>query len=574
MQASGKLDEAIESYRNAVKIDPSFAAGWNNLGKAALSTAGKLSEAIIAFEKSAVRWNRRDPGTFFNLGRARSGELGDTARGLAALDRALQLNPKYAEALNQRGVLLHTTRRTEEAIAAYKQAAAVRPDYAEAHNNLAVAFQTMRDYDAAIGAYRRAIEIRPNYPDVYGNLAQALSQIGELDAALETYRTAQSLAADRRSASGMMLFLHTHPDFDAVAILREHKWWEQTFPKPLYAEIKPHDNDRDPEQLPVHRLPVGRFERTPGAGRFMLPVFSHHDHEKFEIVCYYDNVEADSMTERIKQLADVWHESSRLRDAELAERIRADKIDIIVDLLMHAKRGNRMLARAEAESCAVQISYLAYCSTTGLPTIDYRISDPFLDPPGIDESVYTEKTARVSTSYWCYSVPTASVEVAPPPSEKNGYATFGCMNNFWKVSRVAIDMWRDLLGRIPNSRLLVHTHEGSHRQRFIERLAVDASRVEFVGFQPAVDYFRTFSRIDVSLDPFPYGGGTTTCDSLWMGVPVVSRMGATAVLAVMWTGALPFECRTAGTSCIRSRELCADCSVDCRRCRAASAAAI
>jgi predicted O-linked N-acetylglucosamine transferase (SPINDLY family) len=233
------------------------------------------------------------------------------------------------------------------------------------------------------------------------------------------------------------------------------------------------------------------------------------------------------MTERLKQHADEWHATCRLRDADLAERIRVDKIDIVVDLLMHAK-GNRMLALAR-KPAPVQISYLAYCSTTGLPTIDYRISDPYLDPPGRDQSCYVEKTERVSASYWCYSVPTASPDIEPPPSERNGFVTFGCMNNFWKVSKIAIDMWRDLMHRLPTSRLVVHSHDGSHRARFIERLGVDASRVKFVGFQPAVEYFRTFSRIDVSLDPYPYGGGTTTCDSLWMGVPVVSRMGDTAV---------------------------------------------
>ena len=524
LQASGKLDQAIEAYRTSVKIDPNFAAGWNNLG-AAQSTAGNVKEAISAFERSASI-NPREAGTFFNLGRA-LGELGENTRAIAALDRALTLNPAYAEALNQRGVLFQTIGRIDEAIADYRKAAAVKPDFADVYNNLGVALQSKRDFDAAIEAYQRAISIRPGYADVYGNLAQALSQIGELDQSLETYRSAQKLAADRRSASGMMLFLHTHPDFDAPAILREHKWWEEAYPKPLYSQITPHTNDRDPDRrLRIAYLSADLNEHP--AGRFMLPVLQNHDRKNLEIICYYDIGESDAMTQRLRQYADEWHHTWRLNDAQLAAKIREDKIDIVVDLLMHAK-GNRMLALAR-KPAPVQISYLAYCSTTGLPTIDYRISDPYLDPPGFDESVYTEKTARVSASYWCYSVPTASPEVESPPSEAKGFVTFGCMNNFWKVSRVAIGMWSDLLSCVPDSRLVVHTHEGKHRQRFIDRLGgIDPSRVEFVGFQPAADYFRTFGRIDISLDPFPYGGGTTTCDSLWMGVPVISRMGQTAV---------------------------------------------
>jgi protein O-GlcNAc transferase len=523
LQASGRMEEAVAVYRKLVELRPGFAAGWNNLG-AALSMSGRTSDAIASFERAA-EIDPRDAGTNFNLGRA-FGELGENDRALAALKKALDLKPNYADAMNQRGVIFQSTGRVDEALTAFQQAIAMRPDYAEAHNNLGVAHQVKRDYQSAIEAHRRAIQIRPNYPDACGNLAQALSQVGELDESLKAYYTARSLTADRRTASGMMLFIHTHPEFDAAAILREHQIWEATYPRPLYKDIKPHSNNRAANRrLRVAYLSADLNEHP--AGRFMLPVMQHHDHREFEIICYYDNRDSDSMTERLRQHTDEWHNTGRLIDAQLAEKIRADKIDIVVDLLMHA-RGNRMLTLAR-KPAPVQISYLAYCSTTGLPTVDYRISDPYLDPPGVDESVYSEKTARVSASYWCYSAPDAAPEVTPPPSESNHYVTFGCMNNFWKVSKVAIRMWGELLQRIPNSRLLVHSHEGGHRQKFINRLGVDQARVEFSGFQPAAEYFHTFSRIDISLDPFPYGGGTTTCDSLWMGVPVVSRMGATAV---------------------------------------------
>ena len=523
LQAAGRMTEAVEAYRRALDIDPRFAPGWNELG-AAQFMAGRSDEAIASFQRAA-ELNPNDAGSHFNLAQAISAG-GETARAMEAVDRALSLQPRYAQAWNQRGVILMSMGRTDDAVDAFSRAVQFQPGLAIAFNNLGVAEQKRFHFDKAIAAHRRAIELQNNYGDAYGNLAQALSMSGEPDAALETYRLARQRAADRRCMSSMMFFLHTHPDFDAKAIAREHRDWEDTFARPLYSQIAPHTNDRNPDRrLRVAYLSADLNENP--AGRFMLPVLENHDRDQVEIVCYYNLAQSDAMTNRLKTHADEWHEIWRLSDAELAQKIRDDRIDVLVDLMMHSK-GSRLLALAR-KPAPVQVAYLAYCSTTGVSAIDYRISDPCLDPPGVDESIYVEKTARVSASYWVYPPPEAAPEVSPSPSESGGPMTFGCLNNFWKISRVTIEMWRELLQRSPNSRLLVHCHEGPQRQKLIERLAADASRVDFVAFQPAPEYFRTFSRIDISLDPFPYGGGTTTCDSLWMGVPVISRRGDTAV---------------------------------------------
>jgi predicted O-linked N-acetylglucosamine transferase (SPINDLY family) len=523
LQAAGRLPEAVEAYRRALDIEPHFAPGWNELG-AAQFMAGRGDEAIASFQRAA-ELNPNDAGSHFNLSQALSA-TGETERALQAVDRALALQPSYAQAWNQRGVILMSVGRTDDAVEAFTRAVQFQPGLAIAFNNLGVAEQKRFHFDKAIAAHRRAIEFQSNYGDAYGNLAQALSMSGEGDAALETYRVARQKAADRRCMSSMMFFLHTHPDFDAKAIAREHRDWEDTFARPLYSQISPHTNDRNPDRrLRVAYLSADLNENP--AGRFMLPLLENHDHNEVEIVCYYNLALSDAMTDRLRAHADEWHESWRFSDAELAQKVRNDRIDVLVDLMMHSK-GSRLLALAR-KPAPVQMVYLAYCSSTGVSAIDYRISDPYLDPPGTDESVYVEKTARVSGSYWVYPVPVAAPEVSPVPSESAGFVTFGCMNNFWKVSRVAIGMWKELLRRMPDSRLLVHCHEGPQRQRFIERLAIEPSRVDFVAFQPATDYFRTFSRVDISLDPFPFGGGTTTCDSLWMGVPVVSRRGDTAV---------------------------------------------
>jgi predicted O-linked N-acetylglucosamine transferase (SPINDLY family) len=177
----------------------------------------------------------------------------------------------------------------------------------------------------------------------------------------------------------------------------------------------------------------------------------------------------------------------------------------------------------------VQVTYLAYCSTTGVDAIDYRITDRFLDPPG-EEAHYTETSIRLPGCYWCYSAPPVG---APPPTQRgSGPPTFGCLNNFAKVTDATLALWVELLRRVPEASLVLYARGASHRERVlaaVRRAALAESRVRFVGYQPLREYLETYRSIDVGLDPYPYAGGTTTCDALWMGVPVVTLTGATAV---------------------------------------------
>jgi predicted O-linked N-acetylglucosamine transferase (SPINDLY family) len=262
----------------------------------------------------------------------------------------------------------------------------------------------------------------------------------------------------------------------------------------------------------------------------MLPLLSHRDKERYEVYCYTDVRRTDALTDALKAQVNIWQQTSGLNDEDLARLIQNDKIDILIDLTMHMK-GSRLLAFAR-KPAPVQVTYLAYCSTTGLDAIDYRLSDPHLDPPGMDESIYSEKTIRLPRTYWCYPRPEGAPEVGPLPYTTNGFVTFGCLNNYCKVTSKTLAMWRDLLVQVPDSRLIVHALEGRHRHEALEYFAagrVDPQRVEFVGQMPLADYLAQYLRIDIVLDPFPYGGGTTTCDALYMGVPVVTLKGDTAV---------------------------------------------
>jgi predicted O-linked N-acetylglucosamine transferase (SPINDLY family) len=261
----------------------------------------------------------------------------------------------------------------------------------------------------------------------------------------------------------------------------------------------------------------------------VLPLLSAHDHQKIQVYCYSDVGCSDSWTEKIRQHADVWRDVMGLSHEQLAELIRRDGIDILVDLALHTA-GSRLLVLAR-KPAPVQVTYLAYCSTSGMETIDYRISDSHLDPPGNGDEHYSERTIRIPT-YWCYQPAIESATVGTPPMVASHRVTFGCLNHFSKITGPTLAAWCRLLESVPESCLILHAPQGSHRLRLrdsLKREEIDPERLTFVDRVPMQDYLEQYRRIDIGLDPFPYGGGTTTCDALWMGVPVVSLSGRTAV---------------------------------------------
>jgi predicted O-linked N-acetylglucosamine transferase (SPINDLY family) len=292
---------------------------------------------------------------------------------------------------------------------------------------------------------------------------------------------------------------------------------------------RPHTNDCSPDR----RLRIGYVSpdfRSHPVGTFLLPLLESHDHQGFEIFCYSSVRVPDAITARCRAQADVWRDALGMSDEQLAGAIRDDRIDVLVDLTMHMA-DNRLLVFAR-KPAPVQVTYLAYCGTTGLAAMDYRLTDPYLDPPGRDEPFYCERSVRLPETYWCYRPVIETSPAETLPASGTGQIVFGSLNNFCKVSDASLAAWSRLLQAVPGSRLLLHAHAGSHRQRVCTLLAgqgVAAERLELIDFLPAGDYFDVYRRIDVALDPFPYGGGTTTCDALWMGVPVVSLAGATAV---------------------------------------------
>ena len=488
--------------------------------------AGNAEQAATEFQL-ALAIHPNDPQVLNNLGNALQ-QTGQCERAVEAYRRALAVRPDYAGAWSNLGKALEESGSIDEAIEAYRKAIALRPDFPEAHYNLGNALRMRDRLDDAIEAYERALALRPNHAATHSNLGNALKDAGRIDEAIAHYRRAWDLGADARAAGNLLYCLRLHPDYSPAQINEEHARWNERYARRLAPTVGSFANDRSPDR----RLRIGYvspdFCEHP-VGRFMAPLLSHHDHGHFEVFCYADVRRADRLTERLRSHADLWRETADLSDEQLAALILQDRIDLLIDLSMHTSR-NRLLVFAR-KPAPVQATYLSYCGTTGLETMDYRLTDPFLDPPGEIEN-YSERSVRLPKTFWCYEPPDVAPPVQPPPALTSGHVTFGCFNQFCKVSRPALSTWCALLRQLPNSRLVLHAPEGSARDRTRQAVAhegIDPDRVRFVGRAPLHDYLEQHRLIDIALDPFPFAGGTTTCDALWMGVAVVSLRGQTAV---------------------------------------------
>ncbi len=523
----GDDEKAIELIGRAVAIKPEYREAHINLGNS-LCRRGRLEEAVTAY-KRALELNPKDAISLCNLSAALK-DLGKLDGAIEAAGRAIEINPNSAEAYNNLGNALARRREFEEAIAAYQRAIEINPNYLEALVNLGVLWKDRGKLDEAMTPLRRAAQLNPQFSETYNQLGNVLKDMGQMDRAIASYRRAVSLRPNDSSAHSNLLYaLHFDPAYDAKMIFEEHRRWNAHHAEPLRKLVRPHRNEASADR-PLRIGYVSPDFCYHPVGRFILPLLAAHDRKEFEIFCYADVARPDGLTEKIRACAGQWKSTMGLSNDAVAAMIRVDQIDILVDLTMHMA-GNRMLVFAQ-KPAPVQATYLAYCSTTGVSTIDYRLTDPHLDPPGMDEGIYSEKTVRLPETYWCYELDAQAPEVTPCPAQANGFVTFGSLNNFCKVSPGALDAWIRLLQAVPGSQLILHAPEGGHRQRVGEMFksaGIDPQRVMFVGRVPFVEFLGMHGEIDIALEPFPYTGGTTTCDAAWMGVPTVTLSGRTGV---------------------------------------------
>jgi predicted O-linked N-acetylglucosamine transferase (SPINDLY family) len=522
-----KTAEAIECLQRATDFRPDSAEMQNNLG-AMFQQQGDLASAAMSY-RSAIERKPDYAVAYFNLANALR-DQGKRQDSLQAYKSAVTLRPAFAEAYANLGNVLADLGQLPEAILCFQQATGLKPDLAEAHNSLGTVFYEQGQFASAVASYRRAVELNPSYAEAHSNLGAALKHIGLIEESIAYHRRAVQLRPDSASAhSGLLYTLNYSPNYDAAAICEECQFWNQAHAEPLRKFIQPLTNDRSSDR----RLRVGYVSpnfRDHCQAFFTMPLFSAHGHEQFEVFCYSDVLWPDAITDRLRSHVDVWRDIKTLSDEEVAIQIRTDRVDILVDLTMHMER-RRLLVFAR-KPAPVQVCWLAYPGTTGLATMDYRLTDPYLDPPGIFDRYYAEESVRLPDTFWCYDPLTDQPKVNALPARKNGYITFGSLNNYCKINRGVLELWARVIRAVAGSKLLLLSPEGSHRQTALEILAaedVSRSRVTFVSPRPRAQYLELYRQIDIGIDPLPANGHTTSLDAHWMGVPVVTIVGQTAL---------------------------------------------
>ncbi len=525
LREMGDVEGAIDLLRRAVALEPQAPAHAVNLG-VALNQRRDFS-AAESILRGTLQREPRNADAAFNLGMSLRG-LGRTPEAVDCLRLAADLRPGYADALNNLGNAHRELGDLTCAREAFEAALRAHPDHIAALNNLGCLLRTLGRIDEAEEMLRRGLAVDPRHPALHDNLGNVLKDAGALDEAIECFRRSLDLDPSNAKTHGNLAYALCFQSMRPESVRAECARWNARFAAPLRRLA--HDTARD--RSPDRRLKVGYVSadfRDHCQSLFTLPLLARHDHDRFRIVCYSSVERPDSHTRRISAYADAWREVRALDDEELSRVVRDDDIDILVDLTMHMSNGRPLLfARKPAP---VQIAWLAYPGTTGMDAIDYRLSDPRLDPEGFEDH-YAERTLRLPDSFWCYDPLTDAPPISALPALRHGHLTLGCLNNPCKLTERTLDLWDGVMRALPAARLLVMVPDGRHRRRLTERLAgrgVEPQRVDCLAFRPRAEYLRTYQHIDFCLDTFPYNGHTTSLDALWMGVPTVTRVGETCV---------------------------------------------
>jgi predicted O-linked N-acetylglucosamine transferase (SPINDLY family) len=524
LKDQGMLDAAVESYRKALSLKPDFAEAHIYMGDA-LQAQGKLDAAVESY-RLALSFKPDDAITCLNLGNTFLAQ-GKLDAAVVLYQKVLSLDPDNAVAHNNLGNALLMQGKFDSAVASYNNALSLNQNDAVAYNNLGNVLLTQGKPDAAVENFHKALSLKPDFAEAHNNLGNALKDQGKLNDAIEHYRNALFHKPSLVDAhSNLLHTLNFHSGMSREEVYRESHEFEALRGYPLRLTWPAHSNDRDPDR----RLRIGYVSpdfRNHPVAHFTEPIFANHDKSQVEIFCYAELKLEDEVTSRFRQLADHWHSTVGLSDDAAANMIRDHRIDILVDLAGHTAH-NRLLVFAR-KPAPIQITYLGYPGTTGLSAMDYRLTDHYADPDGIADAYYSERLLRLPGSLWCYRPSADMPETAPLPALSRGYLSFGSFNNFNKIDQPTLDLWAELLQALPASRLMMLTVPGGDaRQRLVsrfEQLGISAQRLEFHGKLPAIEFHRKFLEVDISLDPVTVNGATTTCESLWMGVPVMSLAG-------------------------------------------------
>lgn len=519
---AGQLADAEVLYREVLAMSPAHPGGLHYLGLLGLQT-GHLVAAEELLARAALA-APGDPVVHNNWGIALA-RLGRAEEAKRRFETAVRHGPGYADPLVNLANLLADVGDHAAAEQRYREAIAIAPRSAEAHNNLGRLLLSRRRLPEAVACFEEALRASPRHASALNNLGNALRDQGRLDEAFLRYREAQDARPDHPEAfSNMLLAMNCDPARSAAEVFEAHREFSERFERPLAAEASAR-RSRTPGRLRIGY--VSADFRAHAVAAFVTPLLARHDRSRFEVTAYSNAFAEDEVTRRIRGTVEHFVTVAGLGDAEFAQLVRDQRIDVLVDLSGHSA-GNRLLAFAR-RAAPVQATWLGYLNTTGLRSMDFRLTDAWADPPGLTERWHTEGLVRLPGSLWCYGAWPDSPPVAPAPCLAAEGVTFGSTNNPAKLNGAVLESWGRILRRVPASRLLVHAPDDPGLRSLVtatlRATGVEAGRVSFFPRLPAAEYLRRYAEIDILLDPFPCAGGTTTLDAAWMGVPAISLAG-------------------------------------------------
>jgi len=492
-------------------------------------------EAKILLEE-IVRSDRTDVDAWMYLSMiyAQTGPVGEFER---CCRQAVSANPNVVNAHFNLGVALNAQSKVYDAIQSFRQAVTLKPDHILALFNLGTALQRVFLLDEALSCYLRVLDIKATPADhvpvdfsatVHHYLANVLKAQGRMEEAIVHYRQALSLNPGITGAhSDMLLALNYDPPNPEIVFDEHLKWGKrQAYAGPI---VYQHRQSRAPDRpLRVGYLSPDLYLHA--VTFFFEPLLANHDRSMIVPVCYSETMKPDAVTARLRSLSAQWRDISSMSDDQAASQIHADEIDILVDLAGHM--GENRLTVFSRKAAPIQVSWLGYPNTTGLTTIDYRLTDALADPPGLTDRFYTERLFRLPRGFLCYRPTESAPAIGSLPSQTKGAITFGSFNNLSKITPGTIEVWSSILHAVPRSRLILKNAsftdiptQQPYCQAF-EKHGIGRDRLEFRGLNWALtDHQVVYNEIDIALDPFPYNGTTTTCEALWMGVPVITLAG-------------------------------------------------
>ncbi len=519
-----QLAEAGVLLEQIVKTERRDADVWLMLG----IISGKQGQHArsVDYLRKALELRPGDIQILYNLGIALRGS-GNVEAALGAFQRVVKLQPDFRDAGACVADACSTLGRLDESVDAFREALRYQPGNAELHSNLGSALQAKGLVDEAVACYRKALQINPNLPS-YDSLGSALTGQGKFDAALDAYREGLRRQPDNvRVFSNLLLTLNYMPDVAPEDIYKEHCRWGERHGNPP-ERIKSHKNQRDPDR-PLRVGYVSPDFRSHSVAYYIEPLLASHHREKVEVFCYSLVPRPDETTERLRARADHWREIHGQTSQQIVAQVQADQIDILVDLTGHT--AHNILTAFACKPAPVQVTWLGYPATTGLPAIDYRLTDAIADPEG-DDQFYTEELVRLPDCFLCYQPLRDAPPVEMLPAADRGYITFGSFNNLAKITPEVVALWSEVVKAVPDSRLLIKNPsltDPNRRAQYYQLFrshGISDDRVELLGHTPTrEEHLALYGRVDIGLDTFPYNGTTTTCEALWMGVPVLTLTG-------------------------------------------------